>query len=387
MRVLIAPDKFKGSLTAAEAAAAIRDGVLDAFPEAEVTQMPIADGGEGTLEAAYRAGYGKRSTTVTGPTGTAVEAQWALRQAPSGATALIEASQASGLELMQRSSPNALLAHSYGVGELITAAMDAGAREIVIGLGGSAMTDGGMGAIRALGLVVKDAAGRDVPLGGGRLLEIASIDASALDPRLAGVSLRLAVDVQNPLHGPDGAAHVFSPQKGADPAAVAVLDSGLHNWANVLQLASGRRINIPGSGAAGGFAAPFLAFTEAACESGFALVAQLTGLDRELPRADLVITGEGSLDAQSLEGKAPVALARAAAKHGIPVIVVAGRILVSHQELAVHGITAATELLDFARCRSGVPDVNDAMEHAARHLKNATARILTDPGTPGLPHP
>lgn len=385
MRVLIAPDKFKGSLTAAEAAAAIRAGVLDSRPDAEVVEMPIADGGEGTLEAAYRAGYEKQSTAVAGPLGTCVEAAWALRRDSSGATALIEASRASGLELMHKSPRNALHAQSYGVGQLITAALDAGAREVVVGLGGSAMTDGGMGAACALGLVVRDAAGDAVALGGGQLSAVASIDASGLDPRLAGIRLRLAVDVQNPLHGPDGAAHVFSPQKGADPAAVGLLDSGLRNWDSMLQLAGGRRINIPGAGAAGGFAAPFLAFTGAVCESGFALVAQLTGLERELPHCALVITGEGSLDAQSLAGKAPIALSRAAAGLGIPVVALAGRILVAPQELAVHGITAATQLLDLAGNASGVPDANDAMVNAARYLTHATAQLLAESGAQGLP--
>lgn len=386
MRVLVAPDKFKGSLTAAQAAAAISEGVLRACPEADVTELPIADGGEGTLEAAYRAGYEKRFTTVTGPTGGAVEAEWGLRTDASGAvTALIETARASGLELMQKSSRNALRAHSYGVGQLITAALDAGAREVIVGLGGSAMTDGGMGAICALGLGVRNASGNDVPLGGERLSEIAAVDASGLDPRLAGVRLRLAIDVQNPLHGPEGAACVFGPQKGADPAAVGLLDSGLQNWSHVLDLASRRKTSVPGSGAAGGFAAPFLAFTGAALESGYALVAELTGLAGELATTDLVITGEGSLDTQSLEGKAPIALARAAAERGIPVIAVAGRILVTPQELALHGVTEAAQLLDLARWSSGGPDVEDAVANAALYLRSATTRILTAPGTPVLP--
>jgi glycerate kinase len=257
-----------------------------------------------------------------------------LRTDASGATsALIETARASGLEHMPRSSRNALRAHSYGCGQLITAALDAGATEVIVALGGSAMTDGGMGAIRALGLSVLDRHGREVPLGGGGLAEVGAVEASGLDSRLAGIRLRLAVDVRNPLHGPNGAAHVFGPQKGATPGAVSVLDSGLRNWATVLGKATGREAEIPGAGAAGGFPAPFLAFTDTSMESGFTLVAELTGLVEELAGVDVVITGEGSLDVQSLGGKAPIALAQTAGVHGVPVLVLAGRILVSDEEL------------------------------------------------------
>lgn len=379
MRVLVAPDKFKGSLTANEAASAIADGVRRVYPESTIIELPIADGGEGTLEAAYRAGFEKRLTTVVGPIGEPINAEWALRTDASGATsALIETARASGLEHMPRSSRNALRAHSYGCGQLITAALDAGATEVIVALGGSAMTDGGMGAIRALGLSVLDRQGREVPLGGGGLAEVAAVEASGLDSRLAGIRLRLAVDVRNPLHGPNGAAHVFGPQKGATPGAVSVLDSGLRNWATVLGKATGREAEIPGAGAAGGFPAPFLAFTDTSMESGFTLVAELTGLVEELAGVDVVITGEGSLDVQSLGGKAPIALAQTAGLHGVPVLVLAGRILVSDEELALHGVTAAAQLLDCARGASGAPDVEDAVNNAALYLRGATAQLLTE---------
>jgi glycerate kinase len=197
-------------------------------------------------------------------------AEWALRKEASGAiSALIETAQASGLEHMQKTSLNALRAHSYGCGQLITAALDADATEVIVGLGGSAMSDGGMGAMRALGLSVLDSDGIEVPLGGGSLSEVAAVDASGLDSRLAGISLRLAVDVRNPLHGPNGAAHVFGPQKGATPTAVSLLDAGLRNWAGVLRKSTGREADIPGAGAAGGFPAPFMTFTNTSMESGF----------------------------------------------------------------------------------------------------------------------
>jgi glycerate 2-kinase len=371
MRILIAPDKFKGSLTAAEAAAAIAEGALRVYPDAVATQFPIADGGEGTLEAAVAAGYEERLNAVVGPILAPIGAAWAISKADDGrVTAVIETAQASGLAEMDPTPANALRAHSYGCGQLIAAALDAGANEIVLGLGGSAMTDGGSGALRALGLKPLDAAGNVVPLGGGSLTDIVALDSSGLDPRLAATTFRIAVDVRNPLYGTEGAAYVFAPQKGADPDAVELLDAGLRNWASVLRQATGRDVNVPGAGAAGGFPASFLAFTDAALEGGFSLVAGLTGLAGQLATADLVITGEGSMDSQSLTGKAPIALADAARERGIPVIVVAGRILVTPEELAGHGVVAAAQLLDVA------PSPQDAIGNAAKYLAWATSQVL-----------
>lgn len=377
MRILIAPDKFKGSLTAAEAASAMAEGALRVYPDAVVTQFPIADGGEGTLEAAVAAGYEERINAVVGPILKPVGAAWAIRENSfGGATAVIETAQASGLAHMEPTPENALRAHSYGCGQLIAAALDAGATEIVLGVGGSAMSDGGSGALRALGLRPLDAAGNVVPLGGGSLADVVSLDVSGLDPRLSAVSFRIAVDVQNPLYGGDSAAHVFGPQKGADEDAVELLDAGLRNWASLLREAGGHDVNVPGAGAAGGFPASFLAFTQARLEGGFALVAGLTGLPEQLGGADLVITGEGSMDSQSLTGKAPIALADSAQSKGIPVIVVAGRILVTPEELAGHGVVAAAQLLDVAQRRDGVPDAADAVANAAKYLAWATSQVL-----------
>ena len=371
MRILIAPDKFKGSLTAAEAAAAIAEGALRVYPDAVATQFPIADGGEGTLEAAVSAGYEERINAVVGPILSPVGAAWAiLKKADGGATAVIETAQASGLAQMEPTPANALRAHSYGCGQLIAAALDAGATEIVLGLGGSAMTDGGSGALRALGLRPLDSAGNVVPLGGGSLADVVALDTSGLDPRLSAASFRIAVDVRNPLYGTNGAAHVFGPQKGADEAAVEMLDSGLRNWASLLREATGRDVNVEGAGAAGGFPASFLGLANARLEGGFALVAGLTGLAGQLADADLVITGEGSMDSQSLTGKAPIALAHAARERGIPVVVVAGRILVTPEDLAANGVVAAAQLLDVA------PSLEDAVEHAAKYLSRATVQLL-----------
>ncbi|MDP9695772.1 UNVERIFIED_ORG: glycerate kinase [Arthrobacter globiformis] len=371
MRILIAPDKFKGSLTAVEAAAAIAEGALRVYPDAVTTQFPVADGGEGTLEAAVAAGYEERINAVVGPILAPIGAAWALRKDGAGATtAVIETAQASGLAHMEPTPENSLRAHSYGCGQLIAAALDAGATEIVLGVGGSAMTDGGSGALRALGLKPLDAAGNVVPLGGGSLADAVSLDVSGLDPRLSAVTFRIAVDVQSPLYGTTGAAHVFGRQKGADDDAVEKLDAGLRNWASLLREASGRDVNVPGAGAAGGFPASFLAFTQATLEGGFALVAALTGLAEKLADADLVITGEGSMDSQSLTGKAPIALAEAARDRGIPVVAVAGRILVTPEELAEHGVVAAAQLLDVA------PTPQDAMSDAGKYLVWATRQVL-----------
>lgn len=377
MRILIAPDKFKGSLTAAEAASAMAEGALRVYPDAVTTQFPVADGGEGTLDAAIAAGYEERNNAVVGPILKPVGASWGIRKDSfGGVTAVIETAMASGLAHMEPTPENSLRAHSYGCGQLIAAALDAGATEIVLGVGGSAMSDGGSGALRALGLKPLDTAGNVVPLGGGSLADAVALDVSELDPRLSAVKFRIAVDVRNPLYGPEGAAHVFGPQKGADEDAVEKLDAGLRNWASLLREATGRDVNVPGAGAAGGFPASFLAFTDAALEGGFALVAGLTGLASHLSEADLVITGEGSMDEQSLTGKAPIALADAASVHGIPVIAVAGRITVTPEDLAKHGIVAAAQLLDVAQRKDGVPDVADAVANAAKYLAWATSQVL-----------
>ncbi|WP_026556547.1 glycerate kinase [Arthrobacter sp. 35W] len=366
MRILIAPDKFKGTLTAVEAAAAMAEGALRVYPEAVVTAFPIADGGEGTLEAAVAAGYEERINAVVGPILKPVGAAWAIK----GTTAVVETAQASGYLLCEPTSENSLRAHSYGSGQLIQAALNAGATEIMVGLGGSAMTDGGTGALRALGLKLLDAEGNLVPLGGGSLVDVVSIDASELDPRLAGVAIRLAVDVDNPLYGPNGAAHIFGPQKGATDADVAQLDAGLKNLAAVVQAATGVDIDVPGAGAAGGFPSIFLAYAKARIERGFDLVAELTDLHGALAAADLVITGEGSMDSQSLSGKAPIGVADAAHALGLPVVVVAGRIAVSEAELAAHGVVSAVSAADVARS----PEA--AMAEAARYVTMATSEAL-----------
>lgn len=366
MRVVIAPDKFKGSLTSAEAAAAMAEGVLAVYPEASVTVVPVADGGEGTLDAAIAAGADLRPARVSGPLGRETSAVWAL----SGGTALIETARASGLTLLGPSPETALAATSYGSGQLIAEALAAGVDSIILGIGGSAMTDGGSGALTALGLKILDDAGNPVPPGGAGLLRAASVDASGLDPRLASVQLRIAADVRNPLLGYEGAAAVFSAQKGADAAAQDLLEEALGNWARLLKEATGVDVDVPGAGAAGGFPSGFLAFTNASLQPGFELLSAFTGLAEALTRCDLVLTGEGSLDEQSRYGKAPLEVALLARDAGIPVVAVAGQITLSPDQLQEYGIVAAVSLLDV------VQRPRDAMAQAEKYVAWATRQVL-----------
>nr|WP_188667425.1 glycerate kinase [Tersicoccus solisilvae] len=379
-RVVVAPDKFKGTLTAVQAAEAIADGVREVWPGARIALVPLADGGEGTVEAALAAGAQERRTEVHGPLGEPVTARWALVPGSAGAsgTAVIESAEASGLAHVEPTPATARAAHSGGVGELIAAALDAGAADVVVGLGGSAMTDGGSGALRALGLSVLAPDGAPVPLGGAGLLTAERLDVTGLDTRLAGVRLRLAVDVRNPLTGPEGAAHVFAGQKGADAATRRELDAALRHWAELLDGAPGvRPFRVPGAGAAGGFPAGFLALTPARLESGFDLVADLVDLRGRLAGADLLIVGEGSLDAQSLAGKAPVAAAALAAGLGVPVVAVAGRVTVPGPDLAAAGIRSAASLVDVA------PTPDRALADAATWAAHATAGLLRRLPRPG----
>ncbi|MCC3281712.1 MULTISPECIES: glycerate kinase [Arthrobacter] len=366
MRVLIAPDKFKGSLTAEEAAAAMAQGVLSVYPDADVTRIPVADGGEGTLEAALAAGAEERTARVRGPLGREVTAVWAM----DGTTAVLETARSSGLMLVEPSVQTSLAASSFGSGELITAALDAGAREIILGIGGSAMTDGGSGALTALGLRILDAAGDPVPPGGAGLALAAAVDASGLDPRVKDTRIRIAADVTNPLTGHNGAAHVFGAQKGADSSARLLLDEALGNWAGVLKEATGVDVDVPGAGAAGGFPSGFLAFTKAQIEPGFELIAGLVGLVQALDQADLVLSGEGSIDEQSRYGKAPLEVARLAAARGIPVVLVAGAITLSPKVLAEYGVEAAVSVLDLAQ------GPEDAMARAEFYVARATQAAL-----------
>ncbi|HET9648998.1 MAG TPA: glycerate kinase [Microlunatus sp.] len=368
MRVVIAPDKFKGSLEAPQVAEALADGLAAALPTADVVCQPVADGGEGTVAAALAAGYEPVTVSVRGPVSEPVSATFAVQ----GPRAVIEMAAASGLLVLPRDrdgSPrlDALGASSIGTGELIRAALDAGCTEIVLGVGGSANTDGGAGLLVGLGARLLDASGEPVPPGGGGLDRLASVDVSDLDPRIGEIHVVLAADVTNPLLGPDGAAAVFGPQKGAGPDDVAVLDANLARFRDRLGDALGRdaveAADAPGAGAAGGVGYAALAVLRAVRRPGVEVVLDLVGLDARMTGVDLVITGEGSLDSQSLGGKTPVGVAALARSHGVPTVIgVCGRSLLSEEETRRAGFDEVIALLDRQ------PDAARAMADAAALL-------------------
>lgn len=365
-RIVVAPDKFKGSLSATQAAHAIARGLARGCPEAELVLLPVADGGEGTVDAAVAAGYERRHVVVAGPTGEPVEAGFAVL----GDRAVIEMAEASGLRRLPGERPAPLAASTFGTGELIRAALDAGARHVVLGVGGSASTDGGAGMAQALGARLLDAAGEEIPPGGAGLADLDRIDATGLDPRLAHTELVVASDVDNPLIGARGAAAVFGPQKGATPDDVAVLDAALTRYAGIVARHLGVDVaQLPGAGAAGGTGGGAIAFFGARLTSGIELVLEVVGFSSALEGADLVITGEGSLDVQSLSGKAPVGVARAAARAGVPVVALVGRLEVGPEQLQEVGITQAHALLDIA------PDPAVAQRDADRLLGQLAERV------------
>jgi glycerate 2-kinase len=344
MKIVIAPDKFKGSLAADRVAAAIAAGLRAELPTAELVTMPVADGGDGTVDAAVAAGLERVPVTVAGPTGEPVTTSYARH----GELAVVELAGACGLLRLPGGQLAPMAASSYGAGQVLAAALDAGARQIVFGVGGSASTDGGTGLLQALGAQVLDTRGDPLTRGGGALRDVAVLDLAGLHPGLRDCSVILATDVANPLTGPDGAAEVYGPQKGATPEQIIELESGLWRWAVVVtQATTGRDWSrAPGAGAAGGVGFAALAVLGAEARLGIAVVLDLVGFEAALDGAALVITGEGSLDTQTLSGKAPAGVAAVAARRGIPVIAVAGRNLLTEAQLAAAGITAAYPLSD-----------------------------------------
>ncbi len=336
-RVVIAPDKFKGTLDAAGVARAIAAGLSASAPGVDVVVVPVADGGDGTVDAAVAAGFERVTLDASGPTGQPVTTSWAR----SGGDAVVELADVSGLAQLPGGRLVALEASSRGTGEVIAAALDAGCRRIVVGIGGSACTDGGAGLMAALGLRVLDAQGEPVPEGGAGLSTARSIDLEGVHPRLAGADIVVACDVDNPLTGPHGAAAVYGPQKGASPVMVAQLDGALRHWADLVASATGRdHRDDEGAGAAGGVGFGLMALAGAQARPGAELVFELTGLREAVAGADLVITGEGSLDEQSLRGKAPAAVAAVAREAGVRVVAVAGRCTLSEDVWRSAGFAA-----------------------------------------------
>ncbi|MCW0393478.1 Glycerate 2-kinase [Xanthomonas sacchari] len=374
MKIVIAPDAFKESLSAAEAAAQIAAGFRSVFPEAQYVLLPFADGGEGTVDALVAAGGGRRvACTVTGPLGAPVAAQFGLSE--DGGTALIEMAAASGLMLVPPQQRDPCLTGTRGVGELILAALDAGARRLLIGIGGSASNDGGAGMAQALGVRLLDAHGRDLAAGGAALAALARIDLDGLDPRLRECTIEVACDVDNPLTGPSGASAVFGPQKGATPAMVAQLDVCLQHYAEAIERSLGVAVaQLPGAGAGGGIGAALVAFLGARLRPGVEIVAQALGLEAHLAGADLLVTGEGRLDGQSAQGKVPVGLARIARRHGVPVLAIAGGLGEGAAELQAQGIDALFGAVQRVSTReAALADAADALRQAARNVAAAIA--------------
>lgn len=366
MRVVLAPDKFKGCLTAAEVASAVAAGLQAGRPDVEVVQVPVADGGDGTVAAAISAGFVPVGVPAVGPTGHPVHAGYAV----DGQRAVVELADVVGLARLPDGRLDPLGASTYGLGVVVRDAIERGATEIVLGLGGSASTDGGAGLVQALGASLTDSTGTELPRSGEALSRLHRLDLTGLRAAIDGVRFVVACDVDNPLLGPDGAAAVFGPQKGAGPAELERLDAALGVWARAVTAATGADLaDRPGAGAAGGTGFAALALLGAELRPGIDLVLDLVGFESQLAGTDLVVTGEGSLDAQSLSGKAPVGVARAAARAGVPVVAVAGRSQLDGASLRAAGLRAAYPLSELE------PDPARSIANAAELLTAVGRRV------------
>ena len=374
MKVVIAPQSFKGSISALDAARAMEEGVRRVVSDVETVLVPVADGGDGTLETLVEATGGDiRSATVTGPIGKAVTAEWGALG--DGETAMIEMARTSGLAILTLDERDPLRATTYGLGEVITAALDAGFRSFIVGIGGSATNDAGAGMAQALSVRLLDEAGNDLPPGGAALADLRRIDTSGLDERAVEASFSVACDVSNPLTGPEGASAVYGPQKGATPELVPQLDAALKNFAEVVERDIGTSIDsVPGAGAAGGLGGGMMAFLGGSLRAGVDIVLDQVGLDEKLEGADLVITGEGQLDFQTVYNKAPIGVAWRAKERGIPVIAISGSLGKGFEDVHAEGIDAVSSIvcapmtLDEASTRGGEL-IADAVAEAIRFMK------------------
>jgi len=348
MKVIIAPQGFKGGISGLEAAKAIARGVLAAVPEAETVLLPVADGGDGTLHALVDATGGEIFTcTVTGPINQQVEAQWGVMG--DGRTAVIEMAKASGLAMLPTQRRNPRTTTTLGTGQLLREASEKGFSRVIIGLGGSATNDAGAGMATALGAKFLDASGNPLPPGGAALARLDRVDTSGMIESLSGIEIVGATDVTNPLCGPTGASAIFGPQKGATEEVVAELDAALLNFAQIVKRDTGQDVlDIPGAGAAGGLGAGLIAFAGAKLQSGIDMVCQMLDFDRHLEGADLVFTGEGRVDLSTVFDKAPVGVARHAKAHGVPTVLLAGSLGDGHEQLYDHGVASVLCISDGA---------------------------------------
>ncbi|MCM2590079.1 glycerate kinase [Rossellomorea marisflavi] len=369
MKIVIAPDSFKESMTALEAAKSIEKGMKAVFPDAEYQLLPMADGGEGTVQSLVDATGGTiRERSVTGPLGETVQAFFGILG--NGKTAVIEMAAASGLHLVEPAKRNPLLTTSRGTGELIRAALDEGVSHIIVGIGGSATNDGGVGMMQALGGKFLDEKGEEIGPGGGALSAIKSIDLSLLDSRLDSVKLEVACDVTNPLTGPTGASEIFGPQKGATPEVVRTLDGNLAHLASIT-IGGSEVASIAGTGAAGGLGFALLAFLKAELNRGIDIVLKAVNFSDKVKDASLVITGEGRIDGQTIYGKTPIGVAKSAKVYGIPVIGIAGSLTEDSTVVYEHGIDALFSIVP------GIIELNEALSQAPRLLERASRNMAS----------
>jgi len=370
MRIVIAPQSLKGSLTAAEAGLAIADGVRAVYPQAEIDIVPVADGGEGTVQALVDATGGEViEQVVTGPLNTPVHAFFGLLG--DGRTAAIEMAASSGLPLVPIAQRDPRITTTYGVGELIRVALERECRHFIIGIGGSATNDGGAGMAQALGASLLDSAGSTIPQGGAALAKLAHIAVETMDARLAECTVEVACDVNNPLCGPSGASAIYGPQKGATPEMVQQLDNALAHYADIIERDLGQTVrDIPGAGAAGGLGAGLIAFLHATLRPGAQIVLEAVRLEEHVRTADMVITAEGQLDSQTAYGKSVGAVAALAKRYELPVLALAGGLGADYQAVYALGVDAVAVL------PSGPMALSFAMEHAAQLTSDATERAL-----------
>ncbi|MFV9510628.1 glycerate kinase [Tepidibacillus sp. LV47] len=369
MKIVIAPDSFKESLTALQVANAIEEGFKEVLKDAEYIKIPMADGGEGTVQSLVDATNGKViKKEVIGPLGKPVEAFFGILG--NGKTAVIEMAAASGLHLVPPEERNPLTTTTWGTGELILAALDYGVDHIIIGIGGSATNDGGAGMAQALGAKLLNQEGKQIGYGGGSLYQIATIDITEMDTRLQNVKIEVACDVNNPLVGPTGASAIYGPQKGATPEMVQFLDQNLNHYADIIKRDLNKNVKeIPGAGAAGGLGAGLLAFLSAELKRGVDIVISATNLEQHMQGASLVITGEGKIDSQTVNGKTPIGVAKIAKKYHIPVIAIAGNIARDSKIVYEHGIDAVFSIVP------RVTSLQDAMENAEEYVRQTARNI------------
>ncbi|MDX1303879.1 glycerate kinase [Photobacterium sp.] len=374
MKIVIAPDSYKESLTAMEVATAIEAGFRQVLPDAEYYKLPMADGGEGTVQSLVDATNGTViECPVTGPMGEPVQGFYGLMG--DGKTAIIEMAAASGLHLVPTEQRNPLQTTTYGTGELIKAVLAQGVEHIIVGIGGSATNDGGIGMAQALGIRMLDADGKEIGYGGGALARLNTIDMSGLDPRLADVKLEVACDVDNPLCGPKGASHVFGPQKGATPEMVEQLDANLARYAEIINRQLGRDVkDMAGAGAAGGLGAALLGLLQASLRPGIDIVMDAVNLSDIVADADLVITGEGRIDSQTIHGKTPIGIARTAKKFHLPVIAIAGCVSRDSNVVYDHGIDAVFSVVPRAMALSDA--LNEAAFNVQMTARNVAAMFM-----------